>query len=246
MSPARRAPPFATFYKSPRGAGQIFNLYILPCRVQGSGAAIEIAQAVDTANRLQPALDVIVVTRGGGSAEDLWAFNEEPVVRAVANSRLPVLSAIGHEIDLTLCDLAADVRALTPSEAGELVVSEKRPWVLALEELQQRLVNGLQSNARLAKAKLNGVGDPPRLATPHRSNTFVGRKSRRARSPDATRHESGDQCRPSSSRKPVHTPPCHQPAASLVTRLQRDANRRWNRNSTKRSGPSGGNHHDKT
>ena len=93
----------------------------MPVRVQGEGAAEEIAAAIGMLNRLARPIDCLVVTRGGGSLEDLWAFNEEIVVRAIAASRIPVISAVGHEIDVTLSDLAADVRALTPSEAAELV-----------------------------------------------------------------------------------------------------------------------------
>ncbi len=115
------------------------DVLVVPVRVQGEGAAAEIAAAIETVNRLPPEKgdilhlcaekqnvpffrpDCLVVTRGGGSMEDLWAFNEEAVVRAIAASRIPVISAVGHEIDVTLSDLAADVRALTPSEAAELV-----------------------------------------------------------------------------------------------------------------------------
>ena len=97
------------------------NVLIVPVRVQGDGAAEEIAAAIATVNRLARPIDCLVVTRGGGSMEDLWSFNEEVVVRAIVASRIPVISAVGHEIDVTLSDLAADVRALTPSEAAELV-----------------------------------------------------------------------------------------------------------------------------
>ncbi len=97
------------------------EVIVIPARVQGDGAAAEIAAGIKAANRVRPPLDVLVVGRGGGSLEDLWAFNEEPVVRAVASSQIPIVSAVGHEIDVALSDLAADVRALTPSEAAERV-----------------------------------------------------------------------------------------------------------------------------
>ena len=107
------------------------HVRICPCQVQGTGAAAEIAAAVDFLSRTKSA-DVIVVTRGGGSMEDLWAFNEEPVARAVAASNIPVISAVGHEIDFTICDFAADLRVPTPSAAAELVIS-------GFEELSKEL-----------------------------------------------------------------------------------------------------------
>ena len=89
-------------------------IVLIPVTVQGAKAAAEIAEGIRTANE-QTDADVIIVARGGGSAEDLWCFNEETVARAVAESRIPVVSGVGHEIDTTICDLAADVRASTPS-----------------------------------------------------------------------------------------------------------------------------------
>jgi len=100
------------------------DITIIPAKVQGPGAAQSIVAGIRAAHRITPPLDVLVVTRGGGSIEDLWCFNEEPVVRAIAASRLPIVSAVGHEIDVTLADFAADVRALTPSEAAERIVPE--------------------------------------------------------------------------------------------------------------------------
>ncbi len=99
------------------------KLYLYPVKVQGEGAAEEIATAIRFFNEVHP-VDVLIVGRGGGSIEDLWAFNEELVVRAVAASEIPVVSAVGHETDFTLCDFAADRRAATPSQAAEIVAPD--------------------------------------------------------------------------------------------------------------------------
>lgn len=114
------------------------GILINPVPVQGEGAATEIARAVEEFNRWNN-VEVIIVSRGGGSAEDLQPFNEEVVARAIAASRIPVISAVGHEIDWTLSDLAADLRAPTPSAAAELVIAEKRELLLNLERFSRRL-----------------------------------------------------------------------------------------------------------
>lgn len=109
------------------------RVVVLPAKVQGEGAAAEMVAMLRTAEELG-LFDLLVIGRGGGSIEDLWAFNEEPLVRAVAACGLPVISAVGHEIDFTLCDFAADVRAETPSAAAELITSH---FVAALERARQ-------------------------------------------------------------------------------------------------------------
>jgi exodeoxyribonuclease VII large subunit len=109
------------------------------------------------ANRLTPRPDVLVVGRGGGSLEDLWAFNEEPVVRAIAASRVPTVSAVGHEIDVTLSDLAADVRALTPSEAAERVVPAVEEILTRLRGYRQRLRHAAHRRVMLLRARFDGV-----------------------------------------------------------------------------------------
>lgn len=133
------------------------DVLVVPVRVQGDGAALEIATAIAAVNRLTPPFDCIVVTRGGGSMEDLWAFNEEPVIRAIAASRIPVVSAIGHEIDVTLADLAADVRALTPSEAAELVAPAAEELAADLRHIERRLTSGLQRRAETARSRLDAL-----------------------------------------------------------------------------------------
>jgi len=109
------------------------RVVVLPAKVQGEGAAAEMVEMLRTAEELG-IFDLLVIGRGGGSIEDLWAFNEEPLVRAVAACAVPVISAVGHEIDFTLCDFAADVRAETPSAAAELITSH---FVAAVERARQ-------------------------------------------------------------------------------------------------------------
>jgi exodeoxyribonuclease VII large subunit len=135
------------------------DVIVVPTRVQGDGAAKEIAAAIAKVNALDLGVDVMVVGRGGGSLEDLWCFNEEPVVRAVAGSRIPVISAVGHEIDVTLCDLAADVRALTPSEAAELVLPAQAEIQAAVDERRRRLVAALRNKAITARQRLTQLGE---------------------------------------------------------------------------------------
>ena len=130
------------------------DVLIVPVRVQGPGAGQEIAAALEQVNRLTDSIDCIVVTRGGGSLEDLWAFNEEVVVRAIHASRLPVVSAVGHEIDITLADLVADVRALTPSEAAERVAPAATEVAQLLEQYQRRLAAALRGRAGEARQRL--------------------------------------------------------------------------------------------
>ena len=133
------------------------HVIIVPARVQGIGAAEEIAAAITAVNRAALEIDVLVVGRGGGSQEDLWSFNEEVVVRAIHGSRIPVVSAVGHEIDVTLSDLVADVRALTPSNAAELVVPEATAILATLRDRQSRLRAALQRRAIDARQRLHSI-----------------------------------------------------------------------------------------
>lgn len=133
------------------------HVLVAPTRVQGEGAAEEIASAIGrlndyqedcfSCNRASDAIDVIIVGRGGGSAEDLWAFNEEQVARAIRASRIPIISAVGHETDVTIADFAADLRAATPSAAAELVAARE-------DELEALVMNLTRDMVRAARFQL--------------------------------------------------------------------------------------------
>ncbi|MBP3221328.1 MAG: exodeoxyribonuclease VII large subunit [Neisseriaceae bacterium] len=116
----------------------LIELIIYPTAVQGKGSENEIATAIRVANE-RAEVDTLIVCRGGGSIEDLWAFNEEITVRAVANSALPIVSGVGHETDFTLCDFAADMRAATPTAAAELCSPDKEELLLQINKLEERL-----------------------------------------------------------------------------------------------------------
>ncbi len=143
------------------------EVLVIPARVQGEGAAEEIADGIAVANRLSDPLDVLVVGRGGGSLEDLWCFNEEVVVRAIANSRVPIISAVGHEIDVTLSDFAADVRALTPSEAAERAVPSAEEVGHRVASLGDRLHNTLRRRHANYADRVQLLSTRRPLAHPH-------------------------------------------------------------------------------
>ena len=142
------------------------RLLLIPTPVQGAGAAARIARAIALADGLAD-VDIIVVTRGGGSVEDLAAYNDERVVRAVAACATPVVSAVGHEIDTSLCDLAADVRAATPSHAAELLVADQGEQRRQLQQWQVRLRRGVQHQLGMRRQHLTELrarlGEPRRL-----------------------------------------------------------------------------------
>jgi len=142
------------------------QLLIYPVRVQGEGAAAEIAAASDGLNMLQ-AVDVLIVGRGGGSLEDLWAFNEEVLARSVYRSKIPVISAVGHETDWTICDFVADLRAPTPSAAAELVCKAKEELLHQLAGLYHRLKQAMAGLLRIHVQNLSGLSralhDPSRM-----------------------------------------------------------------------------------
>ena len=130
------------------------EVVLAPALVQGEEAAGQIAQAIADLNRLKPAPDVLLVGRGGGSMEDLWAFNEEPVARAIYNSKIPVISCVGHEVDFTIADFVADLRAPTPSAAAELVVQNAEGVSAHIVQLQKRLFQAVSLFYERAKARV--------------------------------------------------------------------------------------------
>ncbi|MDF2409311.1 exodeoxyribonuclease VII large subunit [Aeromonas sp. 2HA2] len=125
-------------------------VFIYPTQVQGSAAISQIVAAIALANR-RAEVDVLIVGRGGGSLEDLWCFNEEVVARAIANSAIPVISAVGHEVDVTISDFAADLRAPTPSAAAELVAPDQSARAQRLAHLWQRLVQAINRHQTAAR-----------------------------------------------------------------------------------------------
>lgn len=151
------------------------SLVLYPARVQGEGAAEEIARGIETLNQYA-GIELIVVGRGGGSIEDLWAFNEEIVARAIAASLLPVVSAVGHETDFTIADFAADLRAPTPSAAMELCVPTLRDGVLALDELTLRLQRNIARSITERSRLLERVVRSPMLRHPE---AYVARLEQR-------------------------------------------------------------------
>jgi exodeoxyribonuclease VII large subunit len=156
------------------------EVLLYPVRVQGEGSALEISRAIDEMNRLAE-VDVVIVGRGGGSLEDLWAFNEEVVARAVYRSKIPIISAVGHETDWTICDFVADLRAPTPSAAAELVIAsadELRNQVEALSRRLQRSVESLLVSHYKQVQSLRRAMHDPRTILGHlaqRTDDLAGR-----------------------------------------------------------------------
>ena len=143
-----------------------FHLILNPVKVQGEGAAKEIAQAIEQFNTFDLA-DVLIVGRGGGSLEDLWAFNEEIVADALYKSRIPTISAVGHETDNCIADFVADVRAPTPSAAAEIVIAEKAQQLEQLEQMRKRMQHTLNHLIRQDRRRLEGIKRHPLFVSPY-------------------------------------------------------------------------------
>jgi len=174
---------------SPRGAAvadmirilrrRYENLHLLlyPVRVQGEGAAEEMVEALEFFNRAAPRVDVIILARGGGSLEDLWAFNEEVLARAIAASKIPVITGVGHETDFTIADFVADLRAPTPSAAAELVIKSKEQLKERLQALEARMAQLVRYQTLHSRQRLTEL-----LAAPgwRRLEGLVREQSQRA------------------------------------------------------------------
>ena len=143
------------------------EILIIPTLVQGQGASESIAKAIRTAQKITPSLDTLVVTRGGGSLEDLWCFNEEPVVRAIAQCNIPTISAVGHEVDITLCDLAADVRALTPTDGATCALPDRDLVVRSLTDMRARLDRTARNVINTRQNRLDALQTRSILKRPH-------------------------------------------------------------------------------
>jgi exodeoxyribonuclease VII large subunit len=143
-----------------------FHLILYPVKVQGEGAAQEIAQAITQFN-MHHLVDVMIVGRGGGSLEDLWAFNEEVVAEAIYFSRIPIISAVGHETDHCIADYVADVRAPTPSAAAEIVIAEKNQLLEYLQNLKKRMQHSIAQLIQKDRSRLKGLMLHPLLANPY-------------------------------------------------------------------------------
>jgi exodeoxyribonuclease VII large subunit len=171
------------------------HLVIRPARVQGETASQEIARGIRAIGKM-PGVDVVIAARGGGSAEDLWAFNEESVARAIVSSPVPVISAVGHEVDFTIADFVADVRAPTPSAAAELVVAAKDDFCGRIDRLTQRLQSAMIANVQQRKTRVHALtsrrglaGWPGRVALRGRHVAELTFRFRRAAAAQVHRHE---------------------------------------------------------
>jgi len=183
------------------------GIVVSPCLVQGPGAAADIVRAMDRLNKAK-ACDVMLVGRGGGSIEDLWAFNEEIVARAIAASPIPVVSCVGHEVDFTISDFVADLRAPTPSAAAELTVPRLDLMKADLDGMLLRLAGALESGQRVRRLALARVVASPALAYPQRALI------------EPRRAGLGDVARRLAAAMPVHLERCRHRLDALSASLR--------------------------
>jgi exodeoxyribonuclease VII large subunit len=162
------------------------HIVIRPTRVQGDGAAMDIYRAIAAIAKVK-GVDVVIIGRGGGSVEDLWAFNEEVVARAIAGCPVPTISAVGHQTDVTIADFVADVRAATPSAAAEMVVARKDDFCARIDRLSHRVtaamqtrVHRLESRVRALEARSGFSGARGRMAMRGRHAADLGHQLHRA------------------------------------------------------------------
>jgi exodeoxyribonuclease VII large subunit len=196
------------------------HIVLAPCRVQGEGAAAEIATAIGDLDRLGE-VDVIIVGRGGGSLEDLWAFNEEAVARAIAGSKVPVISAVGHEVDVTIADFVADLRAPTPSAAAEIVVREKQAIVEAVADLRHRVHRALGRRLEQERHRLQSLARRRVLTDPARPLHDLHRRVDHAR---GRLRRAADACRARAAHR-LELATAGLRSASPRARLARDRHR---------------------
>ncbi|HXH25693.1 MAG TPA: exodeoxyribonuclease VII large subunit, partial [Vicinamibacterales bacterium] len=150
------------------------HIVIRPTRVQGDGAALDIARGLAAIGRV-PGVDVVIVGRGGGSIEDLWAFNEEVVARAIAGCPVPTISAVGHETDVTIADFVADVRAPTPSAAAEMVVARRDDFCARIDRVSGRMHAAMRARLHRLEARLRALEARPGYAGVHGRVAMRGR-----------------------------------------------------------------------
>ncbi len=164
---SRSGAAVSDFLKTLVNRWPIADVVLFPSRVQGAGAAEELASSLLKAGQLTPPLDVVAIVRGGGSLEDLWSFNEEILVRAVAESKIPIISGIGHEIDVSLVDLVADMRSLTPTDAAMHIAVERQQILDHLYLSEKRLNKELIQRVTSTRHRLNRIATARPLAFPH-------------------------------------------------------------------------------
>lgn len=155
------------FLKTAANRWRGIEIIVIPAIVQGESASRSLVAAIDLAQKFQPRLDLLVVSRGGGSLDDLWCFNEEAVVRAVAASSIPTVSAVGHEVDVTLCDLAADLRALTPTDGANKALPDAALLDRTVINLTQRLKRCAETVIESRRNRIEAMASRTVMRRPH-------------------------------------------------------------------------------